>query len=332
MGKEWKLGWEHEKHMDKGKQVIKRYLNSNVTSGKIPKGDKNVLVREGENVVYFRDGKIYDVLPAGRHRVDDKFFLVTDYVYVDMGRFMLKFGIAEGTILTQDKVPLSAYGNVTIQIIDPKNFLTNVVAGESDFWETDLKKWAINKIVSIMRAELSKLSSMAVYTERETFITICRVKSKEMFEDFGFKFLDLNLEGVKLPEKVESALAERAATLAGAEAEVARLKMIQDAGINVLDLEKIKAVQELAKRNGGGGIGAMYDSTVIAGMVGPIGSGAPPAGVGVAVSSGSTNPEIQKVKDMMTKLDDKLLMGEISEEKHTEMMNRLKKRLQELGG
>ncbi len=332
MGKEWKLGWEHEKSLDKGKQVIKRYLNSNVTSGKIPKGDKNVLVRESESVVYYRDGKIYDVLEAGRHRVDDKFFLVTDYVYVDLGRFILQFGIPEGTILTQDKVPLSAYGSVTIQIDDPKNFLTNVVAGETDFWEQDLKKWVVTKIVAIMRTELSKLTSMTVYTERETFITICRVKSKEMFEDFGFKFLDLNLEGVNLPEKVEAALGERAATLAGAEAEVARLKMIQDAGINVLDLEKIKAVQELAKRNGGGGIGAMYDSTAIMGMVGGIGSGAPTPGVGVAVPAGGGNPEIQKIKDMMTKLDDKLLMGEISEEKHTEMMDRLKQRLKELGG
>ncbi|MHA1784065.1 MAG: SPFH domain-containing protein [Candidatus Helarchaeota archaeon] len=330
MGKEWKLGWEHQTHADKGKQVIKRYLNSNVTSKKIPKGDKNVLVREGECVVYYRDGKIYDVLGPGRHRVDDKFFLVTDYVFVDMGRFMLKFGIPEGTILTQDKVPLSAYGNITIQINDPKNFLTNVVAGEPEFYEADMKKWAVNKIVSIMRAELSKLTSMAVYTERETFISICRVKSKEMFEDFGFKFLDLNLEGVKLPDKVENALSERAASLAGAEAEVARLKMIQEAGINVLDLEKIKAVQELAKRKGGG-VGSMYDSTVIAGMVGPIGSGSTPP-VGVAVSGGTGNPEIQKIKDMMTKLDDKLLMGEISEQKHTEMMERLKKRLQELGG
>jgi len=332
MGKEWKLGWEHEKDLDRGKQVIKRYLNSNVTSKKVPKGDKNVLVRQSEACVYYRDGKLYDVMGPGRHRVDDKFFMVTDYVYVDLGRFMLKFGIPEGTILTQDKVPLSAYGNITIQIDDPKNFLTNVVAGENDFWETDLKKWAVNKIVGIMRAELSKLTSMSVYTERETFITICRVKSKEMFEDFGFKFLDLNLEGVKLPEKVETALSERAATMAGAEAEVARLKMIQEAGINVLDLEKVKAVQELAKRNGGGGIGAMYDSTAIMGMVGGIGSGAPAPGVGVAVPAGGGGAEAQKVKDMMTKLDDKLLMGEISEEKHTEMMNRLKKRLAELGG
>lgn len=325
MVKGWKLGWEHRTSQDKGKQVIKRYTSEK--SKKVPKGDKNVLVREGEAVVYYRDGKIYTVLGAGRHRVDDKFFMVTDYTFVNMGRFILKFGIPSGTILTQDKVPLSAYGNITIQINNPKIFLTNIVAGEPEFYKQDMKKWVVNKVTGIMRSELSKLTSMAVYTERETFIAICRVKTKEMFEDFGFKFLDLNLESVKLPDSVENALAERAASIAGTEAEVARLKMIQDAGINVLELEKIKAVQELAKRHGGG-VGSIHDASIITGMVSPVSSD-PSTSIAVGVK---TDSEFKKIKDMMMKLDDKLLAGEISEEKHTSMMNRLKQRLQELEG
>ncbi|MHA1386130.1 MAG: hypothetical protein ACTSR3_20445 [Candidatus Helarchaeota archaeon] len=45
----------------------------------------------------------------------------------------------------------------------------------------------------------------------------------------------------------------------------------------------------------------------------------------------SESSEVVKIRDLMLKLDEKLLEGEISEERYDKMMARYKKRLKELG-
>jgi len=337
MGKDWKLGWEKEytpaemdwmgittpaKDRGKGKEIIKRFYCGR--KGKdIPKGDKNVLVREGEACVYYRDGKIYDVLGPGRHKVDDKFFLVSDYTFVDLGLLKIKFGIPEGQIMTRDRIPMSSYGNVTIQIEDPKIFLTNLVAGQPKYYESDLRNWVRDEITEILGSALSKMSSMDVYTQKETVESIARVKSREMFNEFGIKFIDLNLISVKLPDDIEKAYTKKVVSVTDAEAEITRYKMLQEAGISALDMEKIKAMQEFARRKGGG-IGTIYDSQVLANIMGPIKSDTPKP-------RPSESSEVVKIRDLMLKLDEKLLEGEISEERYDKMMARYKKRLKELG-
>ena len=336
MGKDWKLGWEREytpaeledmwlsspaKDKGKGKEIIKRFFCGR--KGKdIPKGDKNVLVREGEACVYYRDGKIYDVLGAGRHKVDDKFFLVSDYTFVDLGLLKIKFGIPEGQIMTRDRIPMSSYGNVTIQIEDPKIFLTNIVAGQPKYYESDLRNWVRDEVTEILGSSLSKMASMDVFINKEIIESISRVKSREMFNEFGIKFIDLNLISVKFPTDIERAYTKKVVSITDAEAEITRYKMLQEAGISALDMEKIKAMQEFAKRKGGG-IGTIYDANVLANVMGPIKSDVPK-------TTTSESKEIAKIHDMMMKLDEKLLDGKITEERYDKMMTRYKKRLEEL--
>ncbi|NVM01232.1 MAG: SPFH domain-containing protein [Candidatus Helarchaeota archaeon] len=337
MGRDWKLGWEHEytpaeledmrisspsKERGRGKEIIKRFFCGR--KGKdVPKGDKNVLVREGEACVYYRDGKIYDVLGAGRHKVDDKFFLVSDYAYVDLGLMKIKFGLPEGQIMSRDRIPMSSYGNITIQIEDPKIFLTNLVSGQPKYYESDLRNWVRDEISEILGSALSKMGSMDVYTQKETFESITRVKSREMFNEFGIKFIDLNLISVKLPDEIEKAYTKKVVSVTDAEAEITRYKMLQEAGISALDMEKIKAMQEFAKRKGGG-IGTIYDSQVLANIMGPIKSD-------TAKTRPSESSEVVKIRELMLKLDEKLMDGSISEERYDKMMTRYKNRLKELG-
>ncbi len=337
MGKEWKLGWEKDytpaelddmyvtspsKDKGRGKEIIKRFYCGR--KGKeVPKGDKNVLVREGEACVYYRDGKIYDVLGPGRHKVDDKFFIVSDYTFVDLGLLKIKFGIPEGQIMSRDRIPMSSYGNVTIQIEDPKIFLTNLVAGQPKYYEGDIRNWVRDEIMEILGSALSKMGSMEVYTQKETVESIARVKSREMFNEFGIKFIDLNLISVKLPDEIEKAYTQKVVSVTDAEAEITRYKMLQDAGISALDMEKIKAMQELARRKGGG-IGTVYDSQVLANIMGPIKSD-------TARTRPTESSEVVKIRELMLKLDEKLIDGTISEERYDKMMTRYKNRLKELG-
>nr|MDO8087371.1 SPFH domain-containing protein [Candidatus Sigynarchaeum springense] len=57
-----------------------------------------------------------------------------------------------------------------------------------------------------------------------------------------------------------------------------------------------------------------------------------PGVAGTTAASKVENPEIKKYKDMIDKLDERLALGEISEEKHTEMVAKFKQKIKELGG
>lgn len=341
MVKEWKLGWEHdytpaelgdmwltspEKDRNRGKEIIKRF-NIGRKGKDIPKGDKNIIVREGEACVYYRDGKIYDTLEAGRHKVDDKFFLVSDYTFVSLGLLKIKFGIPEGQIMTRDRIPMSSYGDVTIQIEDPKIFLTQLVAGQPKYYENDLREWIRGEVTEILGGALSKMTSMDVFTQKETLESISRVKSRELFVEFGIKFIDLNLTSVKLPEAIEKAYTKKVVTVTDAEGEITRYKMLQEAGISALDMEKVKAMQEFAKKPSGGGVGTIYDSQVLANMMGPIKSDQPKP----VTAAPETQGEVTKIRDLMMKLDEKYIEGGISEDKYNVMVAKYKKRLKELG-
>ncbi|MEM4140886.1 MAG: SPFH domain-containing protein, partial [Nitrososphaeria archaeon] len=121
--------------------IVYRYPKNIITWG------SQLIVREYQVAVFFRDGKAYDVFQAGRHTITtqnlplltgilskitgfERSPFTADVIFVSTKQFKGLYG-ASGQ--TTDLAPLKFYGSYWFKILDPKIFVMEVVGGQSVF-------------------------------------------------------------------------------------------------------------------------------------------------------------------------------------------------------
>lgn len=179
-----------------------------------------VIVNQYEAAIFMRDGKIYDVLSAGRHVVDTQniplltnaFKLVMGYgetpfkakiVYIALKQFVGKFGTSTNVKLSPKNpfpTELKTFGNYYYRVSEPILFLTQFVGGNSNFSTQDVTTTLRSLFTEQYIQELSKYSATDVYTKLEEISR--KIKNSNVYDFFkqrGIELLELKIEGVELP-------------------------------------------------------------------------------------------------------------------------------------
>src|SRR5215212_4200597 len=142
-----------EFHDATGQQMVHRFPESG--SGEFRLGSQ-LIVREGQAAVFFRDGKALDVFGPGRHTLSTQNIpLLTDLlsipfggkspfraevVFVNLADFLdMKWGTSE-PVTFRDKelgmVRLRAYGTYSMAVADPQQFVNKIV-GSRGLYDTN---------------------------------------------------------------------------------------------------------------------------------------------------------------------------------------------------
>lgn len=224
---------------------------------------KIVVVKEYEQGVFLRDGKLYAVVPPGRWFLSRMPVVGRmEFIWVDTGIKKVKFGLRT---LTRDGVELGSSGVVYLRVTDAERFILNLVTARELFQPVDLETFLRDQIASVMRVEMAHYDVQSLYLEREMFISVARVKLQEMFGDVGLEFRTLEVPGFLLPDDVSEALrkpmmAQREAQAmietGSATAEV--LAKMKDAGVDPVQYKAAEALMKYAGRppgEGGSAIG-----------------------------------------------------------------------------
>ncbi|HDN01573.1 MAG TPA: SPFH domain-containing protein [Candidatus Bathyarchaeota archaeon] len=187
----------------------------------------NVLVvHEYETAVFMRDGKIYDVLPPGRHVLTTQnlpvltraFRFLAGYgetpfkakiVFVSLKQFRGKFGLSTRVKLgphTLYMTELKSYGEFWYRVSDPVLFLTQIAGAIRELSSSTVADFIRNYFVETLIQEISKFSAIDIYTNL-TQVT-SRLKAgiiREAFLQRGLELIDVKIAGVTLPqlEKME---------------------------------------------------------------------------------------------------------------------------------
>ncbi|NIN70579.1 MAG: zinc-ribbon domain-containing protein, partial [Gemmatimonadetes bacterium] len=240
-----------------------------------------VIVRENQAAIFFRDGKGLDVLGPGRHTLSTANIpIVTkilslpwnftspfrvEVVFVNMKLFPdLKWGTAQPVAYRDADlglVRLRAFGNYAIQIREPLVFVNALAGTMGSFLTVDIKDYLRDIIVSRLNDYLGeKLRTIfdlpSQYDEMGQEV---HDRLSHDFQRYGINLADFFITSITPPEEVEKAIDERA----------------QMAALGDLDkFLKMKAARALEGGGGGGG-GAASD------MVG-LGAG---AGMGAGIGA-----------------------------------------------
>ena len=214
---------------ESGKHIIHRIPEQG--SGEIRLGSQ-LVVRESQTAVFFRDGKALDVLGPGRHTLTtanipilvgliklpfgSKSPFRAEVVFVNMRDFVdMKWGTPQ-MLPFRDKdfgiVRLRAFGTYAVAVSDPQLFV-NKIAGTQGIYTTDKLEEYVRSIVVSRFADLlgeSMTSVLDVVGQYDELSGAIRVKMADDFAALGIVLKAFYITAVTVPEEVEKAIDERA--------------------------------------------------------------------------------------------------------------------------
>jgi membrane protease subunit (stomatin/prohibitin family) len=305
-----------------------------------------VIVRESQAAVFFRDGKAMDTFGPGRHTITTanvpllttllklgtggktpfqaEAYFVSTRQYLDQ-----KWGTPEPVALRDADfgiVRLRAFGTFAMQIQDPQLFVNKIV-GTQGLYETRQIEGHLRSIILTKMTDLlgelgrSVLDLPALYEEIGAGV---KAKAQDDFAAVGIELRALYVNNISLPEKVQQAIDERAAigALGGMQA--------------YMQASAAQAMRDAAKQEAGGlagaGVGLGAGAGLGATMAQMMGQAMQPAQQPAQPQAAGGVSDIAKIQETLDNLDMRFAAGEITEEVYKQLYAKWEAKLKEAGG
>jgi membrane protease subunit (stomatin/prohibitin family) len=314
-----------------------------------------VVVRESQVAVFFRDGKALDVLGPGRHTITSanipllssligmatggKTPFQAEVIFVNMKQFIdQRWGTPE-PIWFQDPIlrmaRLRSRGTYSFQVRDPALFVNEIVGQQGIFAsrqiEDYMRGFIVQKFIDLLGEMKKSLFDLpAMYNELSAGV---KAKLDSDFAAIGLTLMAFSLHAITPTDETSKAMEQ--ATVMGAVGES-----------DYLRYQTAQSMREAATNAGGGAGGGMESGMGIGagmgmgmGMANMIAQGMNPNQPSQQAASQQSPPSqggggisIQQVQQAIDNLDLRFSMGEISEENYNRLMQKWQARLKEMGG
>src|SRR5919199_3130483 len=308
-----------------------------------------VIVRESQTAVFFRDGKALDVFGPGRHTITTANIPIlagliglatsgnspfpAEVIFVNMRQFLdQKWGTPEPIPFRDPEfgmVRLRAFGSYAFQVKDP-SLVVNRIVGQQGMFTTDdivnyLRGIIVSKFADLVGEQHKSLLDLPAHYNELSAGT--KAQLNDDFAGLGFNLLALYVQAITPTEDTARAIDERASMGAIGNMDA------------YMKFKAARAIGDAATNPAGGGAGTGVGlgagiglGAQLAGMMGQAfqsgqqgaqsagGSG----GAGASASAPQTKEQVQHALD---NLDIRLANGEISEETYKSLTARLQARL-----
>ena len=190
-----------------------------------------LIVRENQATVFFRDGKAYDVIGPGRHTLSTQNIPIltkmlslpfrfkspfrVEIYFTNLKVFThLKWGTKEPVAFKDQDlgvVRLRGFGNYTIRIVQPLLFINTLVGTQGVFSTTEISDYLRDVIVSRLNDLLGEtLQSIfdlpKIYDELGVAL---KARATQDFQKYGLELVDLFINHITPPDDVQRMIDER---------------------------------------------------------------------------------------------------------------------------
>ncbi len=186
-----------------------------------------VIVRESQNVVFFRDGRALDVLGPGRHTITTanvplltnllgqafggRTPFTAEVYYVSMREFAdRKWGTPQPIIVRNPGVGLGVallqgFGTYSFQVKDPQQFVTQLVGAQGAYRtsdiETRLRTMLLSKLQDVLGETTAKSNVMELIGLTEELSAAVRAKGQDDFLAIGLLLKSFYIGNLKPSDK-----------------------------------------------------------------------------------------------------------------------------------
>jgi len=233
-------------------EIVWRYPDEELTWG------AQLIVREYQMAVFFRDGKAYDVFGPGRHTLTtlnlplitglltrlagfggNKPFKAT-VLFISTKVFDGKWGTRAQTT---ELAPLQVFGQFWFKVADASLFVNEVIGGQNAYTTEGVNNFLRGFLNEKIIDELSHYDLISVFTRLDETSVIVKNSLIDYFKRVGIELTDLRFEGIDTTPEYRERLFW--------------LKTGQTAPGDVLRMETVKsAAASLGQGGGAGALGA----------------------------------------------------------------------------
>ena len=184
--------------------IVWKYPDENITWG------AQLIVKEMENAVFFRDGKAYDVFGPGRHMLTTlnlplltsifsriAGFRETPFkatvIFISNKQFSGKYGTKAQTT---DLAPLMVYGSFWFRVENSSLFVNEVVGSRGTYSTPEVNDFIRGFINEKTIDELSKYDLLTVFSKLDETSIASKTAILNAFKRLGLDLVDLRFEGV----------------------------------------------------------------------------------------------------------------------------------------
>lgn len=190
-------------------EIVHRFPESGAGDFRI---GSQVIVREAQNVVFFRDGKALDVFKAGRHTIstanipylinllgklfNDRSPFTAEAYFVSMREFLdRKWGTPQPVVMQTPGIGLGwlllqGFGTYAYQVKDPQQFVTQVVGTQGVYDTVDIEDdlrsrllRSFSDLLGEMKGEYTTVQD--IISNQEEIGAAVRAKAQDDFEARG---------------------------------------------------------------------------------------------------------------------------------------------------
>jgi len=191
-----------------------------------------LIVRESQTAVFFRDGKALDTFGPGRHTISTANIPLlvnlisipfsgetpfkAEVYFVNMKDFLdLKWGTPEPIALRDSElglVRIRSFGTYSMQVADPQLFVNKIVGAQGLYDTTQIENYLrgiiVSKMVDLMGETTASLFDMPRLYEE--FAAGVRAKAQDDFANVGLMLKTMYVMSISPTEETAQAIDERA--------------------------------------------------------------------------------------------------------------------------
>src|SRR5690242_2311872 len=205
-------------------EIVHRFPETGIGDYRI---GSQVIVRESQAAVFFRDGNALDVFRAGRHTIttanipllislvgkafNDRTPFPAEVYFISMKEFAnKKWGTPQPIIVRNPGMGLGVallqgFGTYSFQVKDPQQFVTQIVGAQGAYRTSDieerLRTMLLSKLQDVLGETGAKNSVPEMIGLTEEIGAAVRAKSKEDFEAIGLTLKTFYVGNLKPSEK-----------------------------------------------------------------------------------------------------------------------------------
>ncbi len=205
-------------------EIVHRFPETGVADLRI---GSQVIVRESQRAVFFRDGRALDVLGPGRHTITtanipllvdlvgkafgDRTPFTAEVYYVSMREFVdRKWGTPQPIIVRNPGMGLGVallqgFGSYSFQVSDPQQFVTQIVGAQGIFRTSDienrLRSMLLSKLQDLLGETAAKNSVVELIGLTEELGAGVRAKAQDDFTAVGLVLKSYYIANLKPSDK-----------------------------------------------------------------------------------------------------------------------------------
>lgn len=246
-----------------GREIVKRVPERG--SGEFRLGSQ-LIVRESQAAVFFRDGRALDTFGPGRHTLSTQNLPLLDNIFklpfgespfksevyfVNLKQFTdMKWGTPQPVTMRDldfGMVRMRAFGTYSMQIAEPSLFVNTIVGTQSLYEQQDIEGYLRSIIVSRLTDIVGtmKIPFLDLASRFEELGSAVKVKIRDEFAALGIELRGFYVENVSPTEETQKAIDERAAMGAIGDMQ------------NYLKFKTARAIGDVAQTGGSSDAGGM---------------------------------------------------------------------------